>query len=424
MKTSSAFLILSVVAVLGHLDIATAAGMPAWSLDPDQLRIPDAPLQGHMPGCPEFQPTPQAIAPTGHSLTFLVKDDKKSLGASFYQDQFSIQINDPRIKLGPSLEGLKLKVTPTAAPSNPKPWDPDESSVQMSWRRKDNTRSGSDKFVGNYAMVLEFGTFTDGELPVGIYLCLPDEGKTVLAGRSVITGSKDSPLGLGSIAGSLTIPPSINEKAVLVGFVGPKMQEASRSSGIGIDIQESGGPVTGSYQSGVLMVNLKNAGTGEYLLSNPRKGWNLLLIGAAEREPPKPEEDNPRFPNFPRMSMRAFAPLIPLPRVYAAQWVEVKDLKSKLEVPLQINPGLQGSVRLRIKGARDGSVITFLPLLADGSVPDPEAHGVSPYLRLRTKDGAVPTLSLVEGSYEFTCLGQKQSVKVERGKTSTIQFEF
>jgi hypothetical protein len=104
--------------------------------------------------------------------------------------------------------------------------------------------------------------------------------------------------------------------------------------------------------------------------------------------------------------------------------VEVKDLKSKVEVPLQIGPDLQGSVKVQMTGARDGTVITFIPLTAEGTIPVPEVHGVSPYLRVRTTNNTAPTLSLVEGSYEFSCLGVKQRVRVDRGKTSTIKYNF
>ena len=418
MKT--AFLTLSVVAMLNHPGVATAADMPPWSLDPEQLRIPDAPLQGRMPGCPDFKPGPPLHIGMNNSMSFVMKEDPKNTLTP--QDTFSVSVTDRRLKLGPGLEGLRVKVAPMAVPAATTALDRDATSAQMSWRRKDNSRSGSDKFVNNFAMVLEFGSLTDGNLPVGIYLCLPDEGKTVLAGRFVITGSENNPLGLSSIAGSLVVPPAINEKVVFIGSLGPSMKDSLSSSGVEMDVSESGDWGYSTYSAGLLSVHVNKVRPGDYKLTNPRPGWHLVLIAAAEREAPKPQAQTTR-PDFHDMFMAHRQPIVPLPRVYAAHWAEVKDWKSTVDCPLQLDPSLQGSVKVLVPGAREGTVVTFLPLTAQGIVPVPAAHGVSPYLRARTKDGATPTLSLVAGSYEFTCLGVKQNVKVERGKTKTIKFE-
>jgi hypothetical protein len=41
-------------------------------------------------------------------------------------------------------------------------------------------------FVGDYAMKLEFGKAQDGKVPARIYICMPDEKKSVVAGTFMV----------------------------------------------------------------------------------------------------------------------------------------------------------------------------------------------------------------------------------------------
>lgn len=60
--------------------------------------------------------------------------------------------------------------------------------VNLSWGSYSGPRTGQESFKGSFAMVLEFGEMKDGKLASGIHVCLPDEGKRVLAGRFEIEG--------------------------------------------------------------------------------------------------------------------------------------------------------------------------------------------------------------------------------------------
>ena len=331
---------------------------------------------------------------------------------------YSLTVTDPRLKVGPEMEGLKIKWAPAA---KTQPYDPKISTVRLNWGGFDQPRSGQDAFRGDFAMLLEFGVVKDGKLPVGIHVCLPDEGKSVLAGRCEITG-----LVLASIKGALVMPPAINEKVVFIGSVGPSDSDPLWTGGVNMEVSPGGSPKNTTLQAGgppgvMTIVQLNQKRGGDYLLRGCKPGWHLVLIGAGEHEPEKAPSPNtgPRFPvmsGFPNMT-----PVVPLPRIYAARWVELKDDRSVVDCPLQFDPTQLGTVKIQAPEVRDGSVVTFLPFTVDGKIPVPEAHGVSPFMRARVKDGATPTLSLPEGSYEFICLGAKQTVKIERGKTQTIK---
>ena len=54
--------------------------------------------------------------------------------------------------------------------------------VHMEWKPKDADIPKTEIFMKDYAMYLAFGAKTDGKLPGKIYICLPDEDKSVVAG--------------------------------------------------------------------------------------------------------------------------------------------------------------------------------------------------------------------------------------------------
>ncbi|MFC1699834.1 hypothetical protein ACFL1I_07785 [Candidatus Omnitrophota bacterium] len=59
----------------------------------------------------------------------------------------------------------------------------DSPHIHMKWKPEDQTTPETAIFMEDYAMRLEFGGQTDGKLPGKIYICLPDEEKSAVAGE-------------------------------------------------------------------------------------------------------------------------------------------------------------------------------------------------------------------------------------------------
>ena len=56
--------------------------------------------------------------------------------------------------------------------------------IHMKWKSKDEDFSPKTEiFMNGYSMRIEFGAGTEGILPGKIYLCLPDEEKSAVAGK-------------------------------------------------------------------------------------------------------------------------------------------------------------------------------------------------------------------------------------------------
>jgi len=54
--------------------------------------------------------------------------------------------------------------------------------IHMKWKIENSKVPKTEIFTKNYSMRLNLGTIEDGKLPGKIYLCLPDEMKSVVAG--------------------------------------------------------------------------------------------------------------------------------------------------------------------------------------------------------------------------------------------------
>ena len=415
MKTSSPWwpLLIATVWLPQHTRGADAT---PWSLDPAQLRIPDTPLHGRLPGWPDLTANPPVATLAGQTLTIT--------GSDTARPTYSFQITDRRLEVGPGLEGVTIRTAP-GTPPGPAIATPDPSSgIQITWGGFHSPRFGRDQFRGGFAMLLEFGTMKDGTLPAGIHLCLPDEGKTFLAGRFTLSG-----LQLAAIKGPLQIPPAINEAYLHLGSVGPAQKDPLWTGGVDVEIAPSGEVKYTTFLSGGppgigTTVKINHQKQGDYLLRGGQPGWHLIFIGAAKRDttpPPSSPTPPPGFPSMPGLHMPK---IVPQPRLYAVQWVEMKDPRTVVERPLVCDPAHLGTLRVQAPGARDGTIITFLPLLPDGTTPNPDAHGISPYLRLRIQNGTAPAYQLPAGSYEFLCLGVRQTVTIETGRSHLLKWSF
>jgi hypothetical protein len=90
---------------------------------------------------------------------------------------------------GGDLAGKSVEITPDQRPPLPR--------IIISWR-DEQQHSARQVFTNGYALKLAFDQESEGRLPGRIYLCLPDEAKSVVAGTfdaAVHKGKGASPKG-------------------------------------------------------------------------------------------------------------------------------------------------------------------------------------------------------------------------------------
>ena len=76
---------------------------------------------------------------------------------------------------GEELSGKVLEVTPERTPPLPR--------VMLRWREEGQPKPSTENIGEGYAMRLAFGTVSNGRIPGRIYICLPDEYKSFVAGN-------------------------------------------------------------------------------------------------------------------------------------------------------------------------------------------------------------------------------------------------
>jgi len=135
-----------------------------WTMNLAKMKIPDTPVAGKLCGL-DFKPEAIKWEPT-------VKTVKLVIGKGVIPEQ-SITLFF-FLKKDESLENRTYEVSDKKLGAG---------APHVHWRSKQP--DGKAKFssaAGRYSMKLEFGTKSEGEIPVRIYLSLPDEDKSWIAG--------------------------------------------------------------------------------------------------------------------------------------------------------------------------------------------------------------------------------------------------
>jgi len=138
---------------------------PSWKMDLAKADFPDRPAAGKHHGV-DF--TAEKALFQNAALTLL-----QTSGSS---RQFVIFLP---IKLGESVAGRSFDVSADDTTRQPQ--------VTMNWKTENPKIPGTQNFTNGYAMKLEFGEVGDGKLPGKIYLCVPDDEKSYVAGNFEIT---------------------------------------------------------------------------------------------------------------------------------------------------------------------------------------------------------------------------------------------
>ena len=138
---------------------------PAWTDDPDKMEVPDAKASGKIHGKP-----------------FTVQEARLENGVLTLRrgtDLFPDLAVDVMlwIKQDEKPEGKKVTVTPDQTAGVP--------LIRLQWRDKPGAKGGPPKqahFKNGYALLLEMGDRTGDRIAGKIYICLPDDEKSVVAG--------------------------------------------------------------------------------------------------------------------------------------------------------------------------------------------------------------------------------------------------
>jgi hypothetical protein len=138
-------------------DIATET----WTLDLAKMKLSENPASGLVQGSAFV---PDKVVLQGNVLSFRT-------GKEFFADvELKVFLG---LNSGKGVESQTYRIT-TDQRRCP--------HIHVSRKQEGGKLPKTGGYVGRYAMILEFGQIKNGQLPGKIYLCLPDESKSLLAG--------------------------------------------------------------------------------------------------------------------------------------------------------------------------------------------------------------------------------------------------
>ncbi len=132
-----------------------------WRQDLKDLKMPDVPARGMV-----------------HGGVFLPESPKIENGILTFRDVKDF-LPDHSVTIflflkGESPDGKSYNIASSSGFGSP--------HIHMKWKPKNSKTPKSRVYMKGYSMRLEFGKTQDGKLPGKIYLCMPDEMKSYLAG--------------------------------------------------------------------------------------------------------------------------------------------------------------------------------------------------------------------------------------------------
>ena len=145
---------------------ANSKDAPAWTLELAKMNFPDKIASGKIRG-------------TDFSVETVKLDANGVLtlrqGKDFFPDAAIIIFLG--LKPGEAIEGKTFHIDADSQPGKGTP------SIHMQRKGPNDKLPIGEAFGYKYAMKLEFGKAKDGVIPANIYICLPDVGQSIVAGR-------------------------------------------------------------------------------------------------------------------------------------------------------------------------------------------------------------------------------------------------
>jgi hypothetical protein len=346
---------------------------PAWTLDPAQMKIPDAKAFGKI-----------------HDVEFVL--DKAELesdvltlrqGKDFFPDA-AVKV---WLKEEESIEGKNYRITPNQGIGGP--------HVTLEWKPKGKNFPETEAFFSDkYAMLLEFGKAKDKVIPGKIYLCVADEPKSCVAGTFTLGAEQG-----GEISGKITVRGDAKGLWIEVGTLGKNAKGELDAPTVGSEVGKGTMAMT-SRNTRLAWDDKSGSGTHKHT-NRPPGRYLVYLRGRAG-----PQKGG----------------LIECEGYHDWKWVEIKDDKSKVTVDLTIDPSNQGNLEVQVAGAPKDAVVTYLPLDADGRLPFPDAHRyVSISSSAKLDNGKALIRGLREGKYQVACGDATMDVEVKRAATVPVK---
>jgi hypothetical protein len=154
---------------LAVLLVGADSPRPEWTTDVDKMKFPEAPAVGKVQGA-DFVVDKVKLEATG-ALTL-------QQGTEIIPDA-AVIIFLP-IKPGQSVEGTSYEFSAAKVEGEKRP------PIHVKRRPSPKELPQGTAFADGYAMRLEFGKEKDGKVPGKVYICLPDEGKSFVAGTFIL----------------------------------------------------------------------------------------------------------------------------------------------------------------------------------------------------------------------------------------------
>ncbi len=356
-----------------------------WTQDLKEMRFPADPARGQLVGRPF---TPQAVELSRLRGRFL----------SLRQGEDVIPDLEVRILLSAAKdETFSGKVYdiaadgPSTSPADALP------PVTLLWKPKDRQTTETAVFPGKYALRLEFGQESDGKLPGKIYLCLPDEAKSYVAGTFTADVEPDyakppRPDEMPCVVGRVALK-GRDELSVVTGLVGLTADGLAVTNLTGTviapDVETSVSSVAGPSQRSALANDAVAGCVCRHARLAP--GRYLVFVGSGDR-------------------------------YIDWRWVEVKD-RTPPALDFSLDPKTAGALEVALpKDVTDG--VRLIPLDEAGKVPDIKDAMSALSLALKTdvpaKDGKVVLDGLRPGAYRAVAGDVSKDVTVKAGQTVKV----
>lgn len=347
----------------------------SWTLDVKEMRFPEAAASGQMVGKP-FKPD-VAELDNGQLILRQGKDVFEGLevrvALSFVTKEFA---------------GKTYQVTPEQKGF-------DVPTVTLNGKGTEALK-GPPFFSEKYAMRLEFGQEKGGKLPGKIYLCLPDAGKSYVAGTFAAEIEPDytkapQPADAPYVAGKVALK-GRPKYDVLVGVAGLTAEGKPFSNAAGTQVAPGVGTWVSSKTFKPQVTTLVNDLTAGCSYRHIKLAPGRYFVYARHGD-----------------------------RFLDGRWVEVKD-KAELTLDLSLDPDTAGSLEVTLPaGAKED--VELIPLDEAGKLPDLKGARTWVAGALKTdvpaKEGKVVLLDgLRPGAYRVSVGTAEKDVTVKTKETA------
>ncbi|HEV3261060.1 MAG TPA: hypothetical protein VG013_29685 [Gemmataceae bacterium] len=349
---------------------------PGWTLDTGQMRIPEAQASGTVHGRP-FRLDKATLANGVFTL----------LQGKGFDPDVAVQLF-LFLKPGETPEGKTFNIATTTAFGSP--------HVHLACKEAGKMIPEMETFMDKYAMKLEFGKASEEHLPGKIYLCLPDDAHSWVAGTFDTELEADrtkppTPRQAPWVYGRVTLKGN-GKFNIQAGYVGATAKGEVQSNGAGMDVEvgKFGGWVSSTtFAPRISSLNSDEKSGVTFAHVRLEPGWYLVYVRWKER-------------------------------YLDWRWVEV-TAKSQTTVDLTVDPGDVGALEVNLPEKVVQRHLLLIPLDAKGNIPDlkvqPDRLSWPVTADVPVKKGELLLKDLRPGRYRLLAGGVQADVTVKAKQT-------